>query len=331
MITASNIPTARDGYRAALKAFAAAEPEGPDDALLPSLYRLNAVYYLDAYLPEGVCESAVRDAAMALEQTAAALAAPSCDLQRPVGRQDRAIRRLLATLECRGSSPSAIVAAQHMLEIESELDPAEAVGVVKGLQHRLARIPIDRHVRAALASARRDGLAYPAAANDRPQRAGETNAWAECLPVRPAEVLRRALASGLRFGALLDALTIAAAQSQAAHAADHPLIAAHAVRRLSDLTGSPALGLWLAVALRLGPGGESPASRASTDARDLALAAVRSGDGGLIQLAEAALMEREALPADLEAMPLAALSRAIERASPVTAATDDGWHAKEAI
>ncbi|MHB8576965.1 MAG: hypothetical protein ACYDCQ_16755 [Dehalococcoidia bacterium] len=314
----------RAPYLNALHAFAATvRRQGLDERLLETLWALNSAYYLAAYLSDEQHLAAVDAAARRLVTTAGGLQrrrrSRSVQTTTTARSAPAAGSQLLTALDRAASDSRLVVAAQHLLEIAPELEATDRHAVPRALRQRLVAAQPTPAFDAALAAARADGLPRWAACNARPARAGETEWWARCLRRQPLRSLQQALASGLRFSALLDALTLAATRTvPPLDPAPHPLILAHAVRRLTEIGERPALGPWLGAAMTLG-GRTAPPAAAAEPIRtpaELARAAVDSGEGGRVQLAEAALMEYEALPSNLRDAVLAALER--ETARPPT-------------
>lgn len=313
--TASAAATAlRETYRAALSAFAeAADNEAIDGALLTAFLRLNAAYYLGEYLPADLHRRAVDEAARALGRLAGR--SPSPRLSERSGSWRRQRREVLHLLGTRATDPTSLLVAQHALEVLPQLDAGRRAAVLSTAIRHIEAVPEDHRLAEGVRVARLEWLDRWAACNDRPPRAGETLGWARCVLRRePAAVLRQALASGLRFAALLDALTLAAAL-RALHApgaeALRDLCAAHAVRRLCELSEAPRLDAWLGLATRLCASLGAAAVAAPAESRDprvLADRAVRLGTDLAVQAAEAALVEAEALPREERDVVLGALA-----------------------
>ncbi len=297
--------------------------------LLQAFFRLNAAYYLESYLPAAVYAGAVDQAIIALtdarrelEPCASGSWARIAALLR---RADEAtgVQRLLGATERHDGDLHTLIAAQHTLEVLPDLPVSLRSGLLASVEkYAVGAVP---SAETGLRRQRRnqqqtDGdeeqLRCWAQQNARPPREHELFAWVRCISRRePQLVLTQALASGLAFGSLVDAL-IATAAMQALQLPGREsgflLVAAHAVRRLSELGGRPAIGAWLDLAGRLS--GRLQLSEASgysggRDPRELALVAVRSGDPRLIQVAEVALVESESLPRELSPLLPQALSR----------------------
>lgn len=308
---------ARPLYVAALRSFAQAATDGLNDALVAALYPLNAVYYLRDLLPHAAHLAAVRVAAgrlMAAANDASPAHAVAAAALRPVRLQT-----LIRGAGTRADSGTAATLLQHALEIEPQLARPEVRTLRAALRDRLLALPAASDQRIRLRATAGGAVGDWAACNARPPREGEIAAWAACLGRRPAiELAEQALAGGLRFPALLDVLSLAASQQCATRPSEETaagLIAAHAVRRLTEIAQAPALVAWLGVAGALASAARAPALHQAEPVPDpakLALAAVQSGDPLLIQAAEAALMETEALPAELRPAPLLALARLLE-------------------
>ncbi len=313
----NEIDEARSRYTAALRGFAQSAAGGLRDAVHTALYPLNAVYYLRDLLPADVHRAAVSAAAGRLIAGAAAVPAANGE---PAPVRTAPLRTLLRLAGTRAAAGTAATLLQHALEIEPLLSGQEIRTVRAALRDRLLAMPAAADERRRLRAGARGGLGVWAACNARPPRDGEVAAWAACLGQRPAiELAEQALAGGLRFEALLDALSLAAARRLQLWPSEQTaagLIAAHAVRRLTEIGQTPALAAWLGVSGELAPlhGAPSCGPEAAPAAAALALSAVRSGDPLLIQTAEAAVMEAEALPVALRHLPLLALARLLEAA-----------------
>jgi len=314
--------SAQANYAAALRAFAAGPLPSPSPNALgegfregltaeaiAALYPLNAVFYLRDYLPAREYAAAVATAARGLGDYDAAAPHIAAVTKAP---HSAALIRLAGT---RADATSAVIMLQHVLEIEPSLDRPAGRSIRAAMRDLLLALPEAPERIAWAGTAARGGLSGWALCNARPPRAGEIAAWAGCLGRRPPlEQAQQALAGGLRFDVLLDALAVAAALRLHARPAEHEaagLIAAHAVRRLTAIAAAPALNAWLGVTAALTP----PPGRAllkrhelAPEPQSLALAAVCSGEPLLIQTAEAALMEGEALPPELRHAPLDALA-----------------------
>lgn len=314
LTTQADAGTARPRYLAAIRGFAHGAAGGLSEATLAALYPLNAAYYLRDLLPERVHLAAVGAAADRL--TAAT------SLDQPAGRsaslpmRTATVHTLVRLAGTRSDAPAATTLLQHALELEPLLARRELRAVRAAVHERLLAMPAAADDGIRRRAAFRGGLGGWAFCNDRPPRNGEIVAWADCLGQRPAiELAQQALAGGLRFDALLDALSLAAARRLHALPAAQTaaaLIAAHAVRRLTEIARTPALVAWLGVAGRLEPLNRARIprdKRPAPEPKELALAAARSDDPLLMQVAEAALMEAEALLAELRPFPLLAVER----------------------
>ncbi|HLZ68927.1 MAG TPA: hypothetical protein VKV26_03355 [Dehalococcoidia bacterium] len=301
-------------YDAALRAVVAGTSGGLNPTALAVLAPLNAVFYLRDYLPANEHAAVVASAARRLISEVSTPNAEPAAVQPWRGRRRPSITALARLAGTRTDTSRAVTLLQHLLELEPRLDHRSVRGLRLTAHSLLLGMPAAPERIAWASSAARGGLNAWAAGNARPPRDGETARWAGCLGQPPLEPARQALAGGLRFAALVDALSVAAAlRLHARPNADEAtgLIAAHAVRRLAEIGGAPALAAWLGVAAELSPTpdrGLLKAREPAPEPRALALAAVRSGEALLIQAAEAALMEAEALPPELRHVPLSALA-----------------------
>jgi hypothetical protein len=279
------------------------------DAAVSALIRLNAVYFLHELLSPRVHAAAV--AAAANELTLAC----SADAVREPGSPVTLAYQHVGWHRRLGQ----VVQAQHLLETQSALGD-DANGLQQAAAACLAQLR-QSYERTIPVGARRLLTSW-ARCNSRPPRVDEVDAWAGFVGRRAAwPVLERALASGLRFDALADALVLAAVGRAASLRRDEAalrLAAAHAVRRLGELSGDPALDAWAAVADSL-HGVASARSRhggASAALAELALTSVRNGDYVAVQAVEAAAAELDALPAEQHENLLRALAAIASRTEP---------------
>jgi len=328
----------RERYHDALAALARTAAAGElTPALLAPLYTLNATFYLEAYLPAREHSAAVASAARALEAACVAAiprqtpnATPTARAGHDLSRQRShhgvtLLRAGFVALEASGGAPAGVIALQHALEVVPVLGRTQHRALLAATVRWLRTLPAAPATWWGAPLAQRERMAAWAANNARPARTGEVAAWARCLlTAEPARLLEQALASGLRFDDLLDGLSVAAAARLLANPADPAgLIGAHAARRLSEIDGAPALAAWLGVAASLSgetPGGPGLPTTAPPSARALALAALHAPRSGAAQLAEAALMEAESLPAALRDRPLHALAAWLGAGGQTTAA-----------
>jgi hypothetical protein len=309
-------------YRQALASFVDSMAQScPEEPALAAFFRLNATYYLRVYLPPGAYARAVLDAAHDLTRAGNVDAATA-----PTTRLSlRRLRHgLLKLVEQRASDVAVLLLAQHALEALPELDRRRRGALLSTAAGRIAAMPVDPVLAEYVHAAHQEWLDRWAVRNARPPRQGEVLGWARSLIRREAlATLRQALASGLRFDALLDALTLAAAlraRRQPGLPALLELCAAHAVRRLYEISETPRLGAWLGLAVQLSSGTEAatttPEGTATPEPPALALRAIEIGSPLAVQAAEAVLVEAETLAPEERDLLLAALAACYDAIAP---------------
>lgn len=311
-------PTVESAYRRSLAAFVDALQQCcPAEPALAAFFRLNAAYYLRVYLPPDAYTRLVIEAASSLGQPGET---PTCrPLQGRTPSPHRLRHDLLRLVEERGDG-LALLRAQHALEALPALDRRRGSALLSAAIGRIEAIPADGALVRQLNTAHVEWLDRWAVRNERPARQGEIRGWAHCLSrLGPLATLRQALASGLRFDALLDALVLAAALrtgEQPGATTLRDLCAAHAVRRICELSGTPRLGPWLGLAARL-QGPRDAAAFAgdgwvAAEPRALALRALQIGSPLAVQAAEAVLVEAESLATEERDLLLVALAAGLD-------------------